>query len=305
MNYKTQLIIYTYLFTLTLSVHTVANTKNSSSSIISPHPKVSSNDSSNALFEIKRVSFSSGKLLLHGIIYKPTGSGPFPAILFNHGSSLETKAASESLGPIYARHGWVFFMPSRRGQGLSRNVGDYIGDEIEKAREKGGDSFAAETMVQLLKGDHLNDQIAALNWLQKQGYVATNQIAVAGVSFGGIQSLLGVEKIPYCAGVDAAGAAQSWSKAPQLQKLMIQSVKKAKAPIFFFQAKNDYNLAPTHILSAEMKKARKEFQMKIYPPFGKTVQDGHAFGYFGSAIWSKDVFIFLDKYCVGRGNKYK
>ncbi|WP_131775115.1 alpha/beta hydrolase family protein [Legionella anisa] len=301
MKYKTHLMLCMYLFTLILSIQAVANTPNSlittSPSVVSPHLKVSSRHSHNVPFEIKVVSFSSGKLLLHGIIYKPIGPGPFPALLFNHGSALNTKEASDSLGPIYARHGWVFFMPSRRGQGLSRNVGHYIGNEIENARKKRGEFFAAETMVQLLKGDHLNDQMAALNWLRKQNYVATNQIAVAGVSFGGIQSILGVEKVQYCAGIDAAGAAQSWSKAPQLQKLMLQSVKNAKAPIFFFQAKNDYNLTPTHVLSADMQKARKKFQMKIYPSFGKTVQDGHAFGYFGGSVWSKDVFIFLNKYC--------
>ena len=132
-------------------------------------------------------------------------------------------------------------MPSRRGQGLSRHVGHYIGNEIDNARRKGGDSFAVETMVQLLKGDHLDDQMAALAWLGKQSFVASNKIAVAGVSFGGIQTILGVEKAKYCAAIDAAGAAQSWAKAPQLHQLMLHAVKNAKAPIFFFQAENDYD----------------------------------------------------------------
>lgn len=255
------------------------------------------NDIPIALIETKKVSFPNNTLRLYGVVYKPIGPGPFPAILFNHGSSLETQKASDELGPVFARQGWVFFMPSRRGQGLSRNVGKYIGNEIEKARKKHGNSFAAKTMVQLLKGDHLNDQMSALAWLQKQNFVDNNRIAVAGVSFGGIQTVLGIEKGQYCAGIDAAGAAQSWSQAPQLQNLMIYSVKNAKAPIFFFQAENDYNLEPTKVLSATMKKAGKKFQAKIYGLFGKTVKEGHAFGYFGGSIWSKDVFIFLHQYC--------
>src|SRR5579872_5658444 len=32
------------------------------------------------------VTFPSGKLVLHGVVYKPAGPGPFPAVLFNHGS---------------------------------------------------------------------------------------------------------------------------------------------------------------------------------------------------------------------------
>jgi carboxymethylenebutenolidase len=250
-------------------------------------------------FEQQIITFPSRDLMLGGIVYKPIGPGPFPAILFNHGSSLETHAASDALGPMYANHGWVFFMPSRRGQGLSRRIGNYIGDEIEKARKNKGDSFAVETMVKLLQEDHLNDQMAAVAWLKKQSFVASNRIAVAGVSFGGIQTVLGVQSGQYCAGIDAAGAAQSWFVAPKLQKLMIHAVQNAKAPIFFFQAKNDYDLETTYVLSAAMKIVGKKFQMKIYPPFGKSVQDGHAFGYFGSSAWSKDVFVFLNKYCVG------
>ena len=36
----------------------------------------------------------------------------------------------------------------------------------------------AETMVRLLETDHLNDQLAALAWLRKQGFVQANRIAV-------------------------------------------------------------------------------------------------------------------------------
>jgi len=32
------------------------------------------------------VKFASGKLRLNGYLWKPAGTGPFPAVLFNHGS---------------------------------------------------------------------------------------------------------------------------------------------------------------------------------------------------------------------------
>ena len=32
------------------------------------------------------VSFPSGDLTLRGFLYRPTGPGPFPAIVWNHGS---------------------------------------------------------------------------------------------------------------------------------------------------------------------------------------------------------------------------
>ena len=245
------------------------------------------------------VSFPSGKLTLRGTLYKPEGKGPFPAVVYNHGSApgMLSKMAFEALGPIFARHGWVFFGPYRRGQGLSASAGPYIGDEIEAAQKKGGISAAAATMVRLLETDHLNDQLAALAWLRAQNFVKPDQIAVAGTSFGGIETVLGAERASYCAAVDSSGASESWSEAPELQALMTRAVRNSRAPIFFFQAKNDYDLSPSRMLSAVMKGAGKEFEMKIYPPFGKSVQDGHTFGYFGSAVWSADVFRFLDKHC--------
>jgi dienelactone hydrolase len=32
------------------------------------------------------IEFPSGKLRLKGYLWKPVGTGPFPAVLFNHGS---------------------------------------------------------------------------------------------------------------------------------------------------------------------------------------------------------------------------
>ena len=53
-----------------------------------------------------------------------------------------------------------------------------------------------------------------------------------------------------------------------MQSLMKASVRNAHAPIFFFQAENDYDLSPSKVLSAVMKDARKPYEVKIYPPMG-------------------------------------
>jgi hypothetical protein len=78
---------------------------------------------------------------------------------------------------------------------------------------------------------------------------------------------------------------------------MTRAVRHSRAPIFFFQAANDYDLSPSRTLAAAMKDAGKVFEMKIYPAFGQSASDGHAFGYFGSAVWADDVFGFLDQQC--------
>lgn len=245
------------------------------------------------------VTFPSGELTLHGVLYKPEGNGPFPAVVYNHGSApgMLSKQAFDVLGPVFAKNGWVFFGPYRRGQGLSASAGKFIGDEIAAATKAGGLTSGAATMVRLLETDHLNDQLAALTWLRAQKFVKPYQIAAAGNSFGGIQAVLGAEHASYCAAIDSAGGAQSWAEAPDLQSLMTRSVRSSRAPIFFFQAENDYDLSPSRALSNAMKDAGKEFVLKIYPSFGTSVQDGHTFGYFGSSVWAGDVFRFLNKHC--------
>jgi carboxymethylenebutenolidase len=139
------------------------------------------------------VTFPSGDITLHGVVYRPEGKGPFPAVVYNHGSAegMISKTGFDALGPVFASHGWVFFGPYRRGQGLSASAGPYIGDQIEAAEKNGGIAAGAETMVRLLTTDHLNDQFAALAWLRKQSFVQANRIAVAGTSFGGIEVVLG------------------------------------------------------------------------------------------------------------------
>jgi carboxymethylenebutenolidase len=254
---------------------------------------------SSVLAAAQTVTFPSGEITLHGVVYKPEGAGPFPAVIYNHGSApgMMSEQAFAALGPVFASHGWVLFGPYRRGQGLSASAGPYIADQIAAADKEGGDSAAAATMVRLLETDHLDDQFAALAWLRKQSFVQPNRIAVAGNSFGGIETVLGIERGGYCAGIDSAGGAQSWAEAPALQSVMIRAVRNAKAPIFFFQAANDFDLSPSKILSAQMNEVSKTYKLKIYPAYGDSPQDGHSFGYFGSAVWAEDVFAFLNQHC--------
>jgi dienelactone hydrolase len=245
------------------------------------------------------VTFSSGQHTLHGVVHRPAGQGPYPAILYNHGSApgMEPVEAANALGPVFAAHGWLFFMPFRRGQALSADAGPYIMDEIRAARARDGMPAATATMVRLLATDHLDDQLAGLAWLRASGLAQQNRIAVAGNSFGGIQSVLGAERGGYCAAIDSAGAAATWARAPELRELMTRAVEDARAPIFFFQAENDHDLAPSRVLSATMRNAGKPFEVKIYPPYGASADQGHTFGYFGAAVWSPDVFRFLDAHC--------
>ena len=238
-----------------------------------------------------------------GELFKPPGDGPFPAVLYNHGSAagMLNSQASKAIGPLFASHGFVFFMPYRRGQGLSAAAGPYIGDEISGAFAHGGIAESERTLTRLLSGKHLQDQLGALQWLKSQPYVLAGHVAVAGNSFGGVESVLGAETGSYCAAIDASGGAESWAQSPSLRALMLRSVRAAKSPIFFFQAANDYDTSPTKELSAAMRTVGKNAQVKIYPPFGHSAREGHSFAYAGSDVWFPDVLAFLKIYCTPPG----
>lgn len=260
---------------------------------------------------VRALASSSEPMLAHyesdgraygGELFKPPGDGPFPAVLYNHGSApgMLNSQASKAIGPLFASHGFVFFMPYRRGQGLSAAAGPYIGDEISSANAHGGMAEGERTMTRLLSGEHLHDQLDAMRWLKSQPYVLAGQVAVAGNSFGGVESVLGAETGSYCAAVDASGGAESWALSPSLRALMIRSVRASKSPIFFFQAANDFDTSPTKELATAMRTAGKKAQVKIYPPYGHSAREGHSFAYAGSDVWFPDVLTFLKTYCLRR-----
>lgn len=240
--------------------------------------------------EPSEVTFVSGKLTLHGFIYKPKGDGPFPALLWNHGSERRPGWLPD-LAPMVVSKGYILFIPHRRGQG--RSPGEYIMDELARAGEGGGKAARDRKLVELMELQ-LEDQIAALTYLRGLPDVDTKRITVAGCSFGGIQTVLMAERgLGLRAAIDFAGAAQTWSDGPELRRRMKEAVRHAQMPIFFVQAENDYDVTPSRELAADMEKASKPHRMQIFPRFGKSAQDAHEFCVHGGEIWAPQVFSFL------------
>jgi carboxymethylenebutenolidase len=235
-------------------------------------------------------TFSNGMLLLHGFLYKPPGDGPFPAVLWNHGSERRPGWLPE-LAPIFLKQGYVLFIPHRRGQG--RSPGDYIMDQVSLAQETGGQLARDRKLVELMEV-HLEDQTAALTYLKTLPYVDTKRIAVMGCSFGGIQTILMAERgLGLRAAVDFAGAAQNWREAANLRQRMIQAAQNAQMPVFFIQAQNDYDVTPSHELAKAMEKVGKPHTLQIFPRFGKSNQDAHEFCVHGGDLWADQAFAFL------------
>jgi dienelactone hydrolase len=96
--------------------------------LVSTAPHVVAAPIERAMSEL--VTFSSGDLALKGFVWRPKGRGPFPAILWNHGSE-KLPGAADLVAPFFVSRGYVFFVPHRRGQGQS--PGAYIMDQLNAA----------------------------------------------------------------------------------------------------------------------------------------------------------------------------
>lgn len=241
----------------------------------------------------EQVSFPAAETTLHGFLFKPTGRGPFPAVIYNHGSE-KTPNSFPTLGEFWTAHGFVFFLPHRRGHGLS--PGDYIVD-LQKEFRRTNDLTASGRNDVVLHEQANKDVESAVAWLAKQPFVDTNRMVMSGISFGGIQTLLGAEKgLGVKAFVSFSPGAMSWRFNPLLQDRLKQAVQHATTPIFLLQATNDWDLSPSTELGKILTEKGPPNRAKVYPMFGEAQNHaaGHGgFALYGSAIWGDDVLSFL------------
>jgi dienelactone hydrolase len=244
----------------------------------------------------------SGALQLRALLWRPNGKGPFPAVLFNHGRGLTPQTAGRmegitKLARVFTNHGYVFMALFRRGEGLSADQGVFIGNLLERERVANGDEAATRLQVQLLESDHLEDALAGLAFLRAAAQVDPRRVAVVGHSFGGSLSLLVAERDRSLrAVVSFAGAAGSWEGSPDLRARLMTAVGGLTAPVLFVYSTNDFSVAPGTALDAEMARLSKIRRLELFPPFGKTAEEGHGFVYLGAPHWERDVFSFLDDY---------
>lgn len=240
------------------------------------------------------VVFRSASFNLRGLIFRPAGPGPHPAVLFLHGSGQDYTREVAAVGPRYASGGYVLFVPFRRGQGLSAGQGEAIVARMDREGEARGPEARMRLMTELLATEQMDDVLAALAFLRRLPGVDSMRIAVAGNSFGGILSVFSAARAPGIrAAIVSAPAALTWADAPTLRDRLREAARNARVPVFYFQAQNDRDLTPTQELAAEMARAGRLHVRRVYPPFGVTDTEGHSFGYFGGETWGPDVFAFL------------
>ncbi len=113
--------------------------------------------------------------------------------------------------------------------------------------------------------DQFSDHLAAFEWLRRQSFVMPGRIAHDGQLVW--RDHHGARRRNASPTARAGGRrrrrADVVARAEQTPRRLRPA--SAQAPIFFFQAENDYSLAPTEVLGKAMREAGKPSVVKIYP----------------------------------------
>lgn len=132
----------------------------------------------------------SGNLRLKAFLWKPNGPGPFPAVLFCHGSGgpdathtagLPMTEAAEKLAPVFLKHGYAFMYLYRRGQGLSADQATFIQDILQREEASKGKEARQHLQFVLATTDQLDDVMAALSFLKTAPAVDAKCIAIKAI----------------------------------------------------------------------------------------------------------------------------
>src|SRR5215831_19138074 len=251
-----------------------------------------------APFNKHKIAFKNGDLTLAGYVYKPDGAGPFPTLIWNHGSEQNPVGGPQfdSVAAIFVPAGYAVMAPIRRGQGDSE--GDYIQDRIQAAFRESGPAAAERLMVQLMESEQLGDQLAGLAFAKTLPFVDTTKLVVAGCSYGGIQTLLAAERgAGFKAAMAISPAALSWRGHAVLQERLLEAVRHIDIPVLLIQPPKDASLEPAKVLGAEAKRLRKaSFTAKVYPATMPESQQGHCFGGAkGMRNWASEALEFFGR----------
>jgi dienelactone hydrolase len=238
------------------------------------------------------VFYPSGKLRIEAYLYKPEGKGPFPVVIYNHGSRPErerTEMPFAYVGKMLAASGYLVLVPERRGYGKSE--GTLFSEEIGNDR---GPRYVARLQQEA------DDVIAAAEFAKTLPDADASRIAVMGWSFGGIVSVFAASRSSlFQVVVDQAGGALSWDGSPWLQSALKDAAGKIRVPLLGMVAENDRTTKSVKIVVEEARKKGDRARLTVYPAFKPSenpngIAPGHMiFSAQGISLWQSDLNEFL------------
>jgi dienelactone hydrolase len=117
---------------------------------------------------------------LRGVLFRPQGAGPFPAVVLLHGcsgaytASDQLRASYRDWGELLSAAGFAVLVPDSFG---SRGLGSQCRVSKRKVRAS---------------RERIGDAVAARRWLQSQAWVMGDRVALLGFSNGAVTTLWAV-----------------------------------------------------------------------------------------------------------------
>lgn len=160
----------------------------------------------NITWSKRQVEFLNTELVENGkpvrlevVLFKPEGEGPFPLLVFNHGSTGTGKLPDRftrtlwnfGLADFFLDRGWMVAFPHRRGRGRSDGLYD---EGFAPLRSNG---YSCDPQRSLPGADRALDDIeAAVGTLLRRPDVSPGPILMGGNSRGGVLSIAYAGKHP-------------------------------------------------------------------------------------------------------------
>ena len=239
------------------------------------------------------VFYPSGQDRIESYVYKPVGAGPFPTVIYNHGSRKGHEREERPftyVGEMLTRSGYVVIVPERRGYGKS--TGPTFDEAVGADR---GSRFVARLQ------EETDDVLAAVDFAKTLPYVDMKRMAVMGWSFGGMLSVFAAARSSAFRGVvDQAGGALTWDQSPAIQKALKEAARMIQIPLLGMVAANDRTTESVKAVVREAESHGGTAKLIVYPSFlspgAREVPPGHMiFGREGWKIWQADLQEFLSE----------
>src|SRR5262249_14788384 len=120
------------------------------------------------------IFYDNGGLKLEAYFYKPDGDGPFPLVIYNHGSRAgrqRQEVPFRYVADVLQARGYAVLVPERRGYGKSD--GQTFGEEV-------GSDVSTKMMHRFR--EEASDVLASLNHVKQFHSIDRSRIALMGWS---------------------------------------------------------------------------------------------------------------------------
>ena len=241
--------------------------------------------------------------------YKPEGNGPFPLVIYNHGSRAGAERREVPflyVANVLKNNGYAVLVPERRGYGLSdgSTFNEEVGSDVSDRMMRRFHEEASDVLAGLDFLKHGNSgRSTGTTTLADAGQIDFRHVAIMGWSHGGIISLVTAgERHDFVALIDQAGGALTWNRSPTLQRELPGAARKIKIPALCMDAQNDATTNAVREVGDAIKASGEWEKTIIYPPFTPSsnpgnIAPGHLiFGIGGISIWQNDMLSFLTEH---------